>query len=251
MPACPCVCCPDRLYFCALTRLPAETSTSHFFCIDDTLRYEPFFSDYGPLNLNLTYKFCQMLIGKLNAAEHAKKQIYFYCFNRPQNRSNAAVLIGIYLMVYGGRSSAQAYEPLKALEPYLPFRDASQGLCTFRLLPQHCLRAVGKALKLGWLNFDTWNSAEYEHFESVENGDLNIICPKKFLAFSGPHATNVSPDGYPTLSTEDIAATDLSSVNWDEAYECALHADSILLLLLRCALLPVCCVPAPPSTRCW
>ena len=110
-------------------------------------------------------------------------------------------------MIYGGRNSAQAYEPLKALEPYMPFRDASQGLCTFRLLPQHCLRAVAKALKLGWLDFDNWNSAEYEHFERVENGDLNIIVPKKFLAFSGPHATNVSPEGYPTLTPADYIPT--------------------------------------------
>ena len=34
-------------------------------------------------------------------------------------------------------------------------------------------------------NFDV---EEYEHYERVENGDLNWIVPKKFLAFSGPHA---------------------------------------------------------------
>ena len=124
----------------------------------------------GPLNINLSYKFCQMLIAKLASPDHANKTIYFYCFNRPQNKANAAVLIGIYLVVYQGRTSAAAYEPLKALEPYMPFRDASQGICTFRLAVQHCLRAVAKAQKLKFFDFDNWNSAEYEHFESVENG---------------------------------------------------------------------------------
>lgn len=73
-----------------------------------------------------------MLIAKLAAPEHANKTIYYYAYNRPQNKSNAAVLIGMYLIIYAGRTSAAAYEPLKALEPYMPFRDASQGLCTFR-----------------------------------------------------------------------------------------------------------------------
>jgi cell division cycle 14 len=194
---------PDRLYFCALSRPPVDTSSSHFFTVDDVLRYENFFNDFGPLNINLAYKFCQMLLGKLAAPELANKVIYFYAYNRPQNRSNAAVLIGIYLIVYGGRTSAQAYEPLRALEPYMPFRDASQGLCTFRLMPQHCLRAVAKAIRLGWLDFDNWNSAMYEHFESVENGDCCVIVPGKFLAFAGPHATNVTPEGYPALTPSD------------------------------------------------
>jgi cell division cycle 14 len=141
-----------------------------------------------------------MLIAKLASPDHANKTIYFYCFNRPQNKANAAVLIGIYLVVYCGRTSAAAYEPLKQLEPYMPFRDASQGICTFRLAVQHCLRAVAKAQKLKFFDFDNWNSAEYEHFESVENGDLNIAIPKKFLLFSGPHSTNISPEGYPTLT---------------------------------------------------
>jgi len=193
----------DRLYFCTLTRQPLDTATSHFFTIDDLFLYQPFFSDFGPLNINLAYKFCQMLISKLNAAEYEKKKIYFYCWNRPQNKSNAAVLVGIYLIVYRSCTSADAYEPLKRLEPYMPFRDASQGLCTFRLLPQHVLRAVSKARKVGWLNFDTWNSAEYEHFERVENGDLNIIIPNKFIAFAGPHATNVGPEGFPALTPHD------------------------------------------------
>lgn len=43
----------------------------------------------------------------------------------------------------------------------------------------------------------------YEYFECVENGDLNIIIPGKFMAFSGPHRTREGPDGYPQLTPED------------------------------------------------
>lgn len=27
---------------------------------------------------------------------------------------------------------------------------------------------------------------DYEYYERVENGDLNVIIPEKFVAFSGP-----------------------------------------------------------------
>jgi cell division cycle 14 len=33
--------------------------------------------------------------------------------------------------------------------------------------------------------------------------DLNWIVPGKFIAFSGPHSTNMSPEGYPTLTPAD------------------------------------------------
>lgn len=32
----------------------------------------------------------------------------------------------------------------------------------------------------------TFNVKEYEHYERVENGDLNWIIPGKFMAFMGP-----------------------------------------------------------------
>lgn len=41
-------------------------------------------------------------------------------------------------------------------------------------------------MKLEWFNFKTFNVTEYDHYEKVENGDLNWIIPKKFVAFSSP-----------------------------------------------------------------
>ena len=50
----------------------------------------------------------------------------------------------------------------------------------------HCLQGLESALKEGWYNFRTFNVKEYEHYERVENGDLNWIIPNKFVAFMGP-----------------------------------------------------------------
>ena len=66
------------------------------------------------------------------------------------------------------------------------YRDASKGDCLYNCTLLHCLQGLGWALKLGWYQFRTFNVKEYEFYERVENGDLNWIVPKKFVAFMGP-----------------------------------------------------------------
>ncbi len=41
-------------------------------------------------------------------------------------------------------------------------------------------------IKKGWYSYSKFNVKEYEHYERVENGDLNWIIPGKFIAFMGP-----------------------------------------------------------------
>lgn len=96
-----------------------------------------------------------------------------------------------------GRSAAEAYKPLAALEPYLPFRDASVGVCNFKLMPSHVICAIEKAVLFGWYNYATFDVDEYEFWESVDNGDLNVIVPGKFVAFAGPYKARFGPDGMP------------------------------------------------------
>ena len=40
-----------------------------------------------------------------------------------------------------------------------------------------------------------FNLRDYEYYERVENGDLNVIIPEKFVAFSGPSSTPRDNDG--------------------------------------------------------
>ena len=68
----------------------------------------------------------------------------------------------------------------------LHYRDASKGECYYECKIVHCLQGLQEALKHGWYNFKTFNVKEYEHYEKVENGDLNWIIPGKFMAFMGP-----------------------------------------------------------------
>jgi cell division cycle 14 len=55
----------------------------------------------------------------------------------------------------------------------------------------------------GWLDLANFNMEEYEFYERVENGDLNWVMPRKFIAFAGPHSEHKWDNGYPLLAPED------------------------------------------------
>lgn len=55
----------DRLYFASIRAPPRRSSDYHFFCVDNELVYEPFFDDFGPVNLAMLYRFCCHLADKL------------------------------------------------------------------------------------------------------------------------------------------------------------------------------------------
>ena len=62
-----------------------------------------------------------------------------------------------------------------------------------------CLQGLEYAIKLGWFNYKTFNLAEYEHYEKIENGDLNWILPSKFVAFSSPSDKSTDKYGVPMV----------------------------------------------------
>ncbi|KAL5487224.1 hypothetical protein EMCRGX_G019801 [Ephydatia muelleri] len=55
----------DSLYFATLRSKPHNTSSHHYFCIDDEFTYENFYADFGPLNLAMLYHYCQKVNKKL------------------------------------------------------------------------------------------------------------------------------------------------------------------------------------------
>ncbi len=64
-----------RLYFMSLSfgtkgEKLKSTDTTHYFESDTMLHYEPFFADFGPLNLSQLYRFCNAVNFKLTVATH-------------------------------------------------------------------------------------------------------------------------------------------------------------------------------------
>ncbi|XP_073990521.1 dual specificity protein phosphatase CDC14C-like isoform X2 [Rhodnius prolixus] len=189
----------DQLYFITLRTpvKPKSTSNTHYFCIDDELVYENFFSDFGPLNLAMLFRYCIKLNRKRKVALQSNKKVVHYTTIEPQKRVNAAYLIASYAILYLKKTPEEAFKALvEGLQPpFIPFRDASSGVSVFHVTLLDCLQAVYKAYHLGFFNFDDFDVDEYEHYERVENGDLNWIVPQKFLAFCGPHAITKVENG--------------------------------------------------------
>eukprot|EP00118_Oscarella_pearsei_P000213 m.4439 g.4439 ORF g.4439 m.4439 type:complete len:502 (+) comp10733_c0_seq2:52-1557(+) len=202
-PCSPCEIIRDRLYFATVRSRPRSTATTHYFCVDDEFHYENFYADFGPLNLAMLYRYCCKLSKKLKSTALAKKKIIHYTSFDSRKRSNAAYLIGAYAVIFLRRSPEDVFRTLTAGQlPYLPFRDASFGSCTFHLSLSDVFSGLHKAIQHGFLDFNDFDVEEYEHYEKVENGDFNWIVPGKFLAFSGPHNRSRIENGYPLHSPE-------------------------------------------------
>jgi len=195
----------DRLYFATVSSRPTHQYPGyHLFCTDDELVYCNYNNDFGPLNLAMVYRFCDTINRKLKQPSMAAKRLVYYTGVDPCKRTNAAFLIGSYVVLYVGRTAEEAYVTLalNSRTVFRPFRDASYGPSTFSLTLLDTLHAVAKASQLRLLDFAAFSVDEYEHYEKLENGDLNWIVPRKFLAFSSPHAQSRVVNSYPLHAPE-------------------------------------------------
>lgn len=195
---------PSRLYWAAMNTTPPETAKSHYFSIDDELVYEPFFCDFGPLNLGMICRYCEKLEEKLRDPALLHKRIIHVCSQDMKKRANAACLICAYQVIVLGKAAHMAYEPFEGINPPLmPFRDASSGTCTFHLTIKDCLEALQISIEKRWFDWTRFNVESYDYFSQVDHGDMNWIIPGKFLAFAGPSTTSFDAEGFPAFTPED------------------------------------------------
>ncbi|XP_058421411.1 dual specificity protein phosphatase CDC14B isoform X2 [Diceros bicornis minor] len=193
----------DRLCFAILYSRPKSSSNVHYFSIDNELEYENFYADFGPLNLAMVYRYCCKINKKLKSITMIRKKIIHFTGSDQRKQANAAFLVGCYMVIYLGRTPEEAYRILMFGDTsYIPFRDAAYGSCSFYITLLDCFYAVKKAMHYGFLNFNSFNLDEYEHYEKAENGDLNWIIPDRFLAFCGPHSRTRLESGYHQHSPE-------------------------------------------------
>ncbi|KAL3892906.1 MAG: hypothetical protein SGPRY_014667 [Prymnesium sp.] len=195
---------PGRYFWLCNRSCPPDTHDSHYFCTDDLLVYDPYYGDFGPLNISLVCRYCRMMQSKMEDPKLEGKAIYHVCKPQSDTRANTVLLCSCYLLLYYGRSPAEAFAPFEGVRPGLiPFRDASLGPPLFNLTVLHCLMGLTRAVEFGWFDRDTFAPDEYEFYERVENGDFNWIVPGKFLAFSGPTQTPIAyVDGVKTNTPE-------------------------------------------------
>lgn len=199
---------PKRLYWTSLDAPPKRMSDKvHVFCTDRDLIYEPFAADFGPLNLGMVYRYCRTVSGKLNDPSLADHTLIHYCSRDFGKRANAAFLVAAYLVIEKDQTAAEAWRKFSGVYPPLtPYRDASAGPCSFQLNLFDCLCGIEKAIRLGWFSMKTFDLAEFEFHEKLENGDLTWIVPGKFAAFAGPSSSSIDVEGYPSSTPEDFVS---------------------------------------------
>jgi cell division cycle 14 len=149
--------------------------------------YTPFAYDFGPPSIAQMYRFGKV-VDKLLINED--NEVHFYCMScDPRNSANAVMLMASYCILKMKWSAETTEECFSALSSYLElYRDASEGNCSYRIGVEVCFKALEKAMKLGWINFETFDYEEYTFYEQVENGDFNWIIPDKFIAMCSPTA---------------------------------------------------------------
>lgn len=195
-----------KLYWISDKNPPKNQTDAFYFNIDSDLVYEPFFADFGPLDLGKTYRFVSevdKLLSDTNS-QFSNSKIFHHTSLDSAKRANAAYLMCAFQVIILNRTAEEAWAPFaKVQPPFADFRDASFGTCTYKCTILDCIRGLEYAIKLKWFDYKKFNLRDYEYYEKVENGDLNWIIPGKFVAFSGPSSTQTDAEGWRTFTPED------------------------------------------------
>lgn len=194
----------DRLYFATIQTIkkPHSSATVHYFNTDEEFTYARFFEDFGPLCLSAIYRYRSLVNNKLKNKSLQKKKLVHFSRNiskdEERKRVNAAFLVASYMITELKISPQETTGRIvdKSVTPYLPYRDALFGTCSYPLNLKDCISGFYKGMMYRFFDLETFNVDDYDYYEKVENGDLNWIVADKFLAFCGPHPKSKIEKGY-------------------------------------------------------
>ncbi|KAM0229506.1 hypothetical protein ACHAPO_009922 [Fusarium lateritium] len=157
-----------------------------YFTVDDTLLYNAFHHDFGPLHIGHLYRFAIQFHDILGAKQNKERPIVFYSAADPKSRANAACMLACYMVLIQNWPPHLALAPIAQVDPPLmPFRDAGYSQADYGISVQDVVYGVWKAKEEKCCDLDNFDLDEYERFERVEHGDFNWITPN-FLAFASP-----------------------------------------------------------------
>ncbi|KAJ5493063.1 Tyrosine-protein phosphatase cdcA [Penicillium diatomitis] len=164
-----------------------------YFTVDDTLLYNAFHADFGPLHIGHLYRFAVLFHEILGDPANSDRPVVFYSKTDARSRANAACLVACYMVLIQSWPPHLALAPIaQADPPYMPFRDAGYSQADFILNIQDVVYGVWKAKEQGLCGLRDFNLEEYEKFERVDMGDFNWVTPN-FLAFASPQHQPITP----------------------------------------------------------
>ncbi|KAI9830123.1 MAG: hypothetical protein M1819_005800 [Sarea resinae] len=187
-----------------------------YFSIDQTLLYNAFYADFGPLHIGHLYRFAVQLHDVLGDPANNDRGVVFWCNADSRSRANAACLLACYMVLIQNWPPHLALAPIAQMDPPLmPFRDAGYSQADYTIAVQDVVYGVWKAKEEGLCGLREFSLEEYEKYERVDQGDFNWVTPS-FLAFASPQTKITTPipassPMYATLpkTVSAIASTDL------------------------------------------
>jgi cell division cycle 14 len=179
----------DRVYLSDVESSDrCDPNVYHTFTTSGVLSYNAYCDDFGPMNLASVLRYIQML--ELELSEHPDHKIVHYAEPGKRNMTNAAFLLGSYLILVHKLSPEQTWARFQGQYNFEPYRDATFSAADFGLTLLDCWRGLACGQALGWIGPSADDGLidldEYEHYDSFLNGELHIVVPDKFVAFRGP-----------------------------------------------------------------
>ncbi|TVY24875.1 Tyrosine-protein phosphatase [Lachnellula hyalina] len=170
-----------------------DRTPPHYFSIDDSLLYNAFHHDFGPLHIGHLYRFAVQFHDILGAPENVGKPVVFWSKADARSRANAACILASYMVLIQSWAPHLALAPIaQADPPLMPFRDAGYSQADYGITVQDVVYGVWRAKEQGFCALPSFDLEEYERYERVDQGDFNWITPD-FLAFASPQHTPVAP----------------------------------------------------------
>ncbi|RMZ88890.1 hypothetical protein DV736_g3888, partial [Chaetothyriales sp. CBS 134916] len=164
-----------------------------YFTIDDSLLYNAFHADFGPLHIGHLYRFAVQFHEILGDPANSDRAVVFWSRADSRSRANAACLVACYMVLIQAWPPHLALAPIaQADPPYMPFRDAGYSQADFVLNIQDIVYGVWKAKEEQLCQLKDFNLEEYETYERVDMGDFNWVSPQ-FVAFASPQSEPVAP----------------------------------------------------------
>ena len=165
------------------------------FRLKDSIKYQPFCDDFGPMNLSCIARFIEAVDEELSTFPNSKNVL---CVDDGQRSlTNAVFLLGAYMILKLDQTSSDAVKAFAWMDDSMiePYRDATFSPPDFRLSIVDCWRGLERGKGHGWVRYAAsgyeWGAIdldEYEHYDHPANGDLQEVVPGKFVALKGPVA---------------------------------------------------------------
>jgi len=220
-----------------------EQRDVYFFSSDFHEDYAPFFNDFGPVNLGVVYQFCKLISGKISDPRLGSRVCTYYAEADGPRRTNAAFLLGAYLVIQHGWTPEDTNNFFVGLSAGLlvGYKHALHAHSDFKLSVLDCLSGIKKAMNSKWFDTQSFDLDRYHLLENPVQFDLHVICPK-FVAFRGPdsrdsrfHAPEHYLDLFKTIGvTAVVRLSDVEAYNGQQFERVGIHMHDLKLKVGKC-----------------